>query len=902
MKSLFNGAAITALAFAVGAPMAAQAADAPAASGAPAATTEPVEIVVTAQRRSQSVQKVPMTIQAFTSTTLDQLNVTTLSDLLTFTPNVEFPSNGPGQGNIYMRGLSAGFAGNQSQGTVGNFPNVAVYLDDQSMQFPSHNVDIYMVDMNRVEVLEGPQGTLFGGGAEAGALRYITNKPNLFKTEGKLDVSYGLQAEGAASTSGSAVLNLPVLKDKFAVRAVVYSDHQGGYIDNVPSTFTRSNYDDNSYFGISPTNGVCPNGLPAGHRPGGTAAVSCTIPGLAQANNYTIAKKDWNPTTTDGARVSGLYKFDDNWDALISESFQNLDAEGLAAEFPTGSDGQHLKKLEITSFSPAYDKDQFQNTAVTVNGKLGALKLVYSGGFTNRTIEQQMDYTNYSRTLYGQYYECTGGSSGLLTKGNQPIICYSPITSWHDKIKSTHQSHELRVSTPDDWRLRFVGGAYYEQFIIKDVMDFNYKTIISCDDPGVLAAALNGTGPVCVGNDQPVIGSTASEPGVRGDLTGFGEDVKRGYTQGALFGSVDYDIIPSVLTVTLGTRYYNYNEYEKGSVYHTNGKCVDVLVCPAKVSIDGEHEAVNYHGFKSHFGLTWTPMAHTMFYYTYSEGFRPGGFSRSPNTKANDANGIPQYVSPLGYAPDTLVNNEVGMKKNFFDNALQLNLTAYSMRWTNVQIALYQPCCLGNTTFLVNGPDYKINGLEIQSIYRPVESFTLSGSATFNDNKQSNSPCLKDNYPSSPNVGNCITQVKTSNGLVPFTNPFGVKGGTSAFSPKVQANIRARYEFPLADYKAFATGNISYTGAMWTQPANYTLGTAATENPVPDTTYTRWHLPAYTTLGGSFGVSKDSWTAQVVGTNLTNSHASTFTSTAQFIKSQIPLRPMTVTFRLTDAF
>ena len=136
------------------------------------------------------------------------------------------------------------------------------------MQFPSHNVDVYMVDMDRVEVLEGPQGTLFGGGAEAGALRYITNKPKLSTVEGKLDVSYGFQAGGDANTAGSAMFNLPIIKDKFAVRAVVYSDHQGGYIDNVYSTFTRGNFDDNGYFRRQPDQRHLPE-RPAGRSPPG---------------------------------------------------------------------------------------------------------------------------------------------------------------------------------------------------------------------------------------------------------------------------------------------------------------------------------------------------------------------------------------------------------------------------------------------------------------------------------------------------------------------------------------------------------------------------------------------------------------------------------------------------------
>src|ERR1700677_1949820 len=105
----------------------------------PSDTDSIQEITVTAQRRSQSIQDVPITIQAITGDTLKQLNVTTFDDLIRYTPNVTFSGNGPGQGNIFMRGLSSGDQGNQSSSTTGPFPNVALYLDDQSMQFPDRN-------------------------------------------------------------------------------------------------------------------------------------------------------------------------------------------------------------------------------------------------------------------------------------------------------------------------------------------------------------------------------------------------------------------------------------------------------------------------------------------------------------------------------------------------------------------------------------------------------------------------------------------------------------------------------------------------------------------------------------------------------------------------------------------
>src|ERR1700736_3276477 len=193
------------------------------------------EITVTAQRRSESIQDVPITIQAITGDTLKQLNVQTFDDLLKYTPNVTFSGNGPGTGNIFMRGLSSGGSGNQSQSTTAPFPNVALYLDDQSMQFPARNNDVYMVDMERVEVLEGPQGTLFGGGSQAGAIRYITNKPKLGVVEGNVNLGYGVTAGGDPNTVLNAVLNLP-LTDNFALRGVLFSERRGGYIDNVPGT------------------------------------------------------------------------------------------------------------------------------------------------------------------------------------------------------------------------------------------------------------------------------------------------------------------------------------------------------------------------------------------------------------------------------------------------------------------------------------------------------------------------------------------------------------------------------------------------------------------------------------------------------------------------------------------
>ncbi len=460
---------------------------------AAADTTSAVgEIIVTSERRSENVQAVPMTVTAITGKAISQQNITTLDDIIKYTPNVTFGGNGAGQGVIFMRGLSAGVQGQQSSATIATFPNVALYLDDQSMQFPGRNVDVYTVDLDRIEVLEGPQGTLFGGGAQAGAIRYITNKPDLNVFSGTAEAAYGGTAGGGANYYANFVINIPLVKDKLALRAVIYDDHRGGYITNVASTFTRSNQDlGNTYFNIHPNGlGVCPNGLPAGgpHN-------LCTLVGAPQGNNFALAGANSNPTTYQGARFSLKWQVNDDWDVLISQTFQDLDAEGISAEYPVGSDFQPLGSLQITQFSPSFDHDNWQNTAWTVNGKIGPLHAVYTGGWMDRHIDQQMDYSNYSRSVGGMYYQCTGGGTGF---GAAAPVCFSPVSNWRDIVRNTHLSNEFRVTTPDDWRVRGIGGVFQENFRIYDNMNFNYKTIPACN-PQNLAIALGG-GQVCLAN------------------------------------------------------------------------------------------------------------------------------------------------------------------------------------------------------------------------------------------------------------------------------------------------------------------------------------------------------------------------------------------------------------------
>src|SRR6266851_44301 len=317
------------------------------------ASSEIPEIVVTATRRAENLQDVPIAITALTAETLTQVNVQTFDDFVKYLPNVSTASKGPGQNEIYMRGLSTTQGGSQGGGGINSFPNVAVYLDDQSVQLPSRNLDVYAADLERIEVLEGPQGTLYGAGAQAGAVRYITNKPKINTTEAGFNVSYSTTAHGDPSSSAEAYLNIPLIPDTLALRAVIYDDSRGGYIHNIPGTFARSGSDIGivDYFG-----GVVP-------------------PGSATVSNNNLVNKAYNPTVYKGARLSAFYKFTDDWHLLLQQSYQSLEADGVYAYDPS------LGDLNVQQYNPSSDKDKFEDTAWTLNGRIGALKLVYTGGY-----------------------------------------------------------------------------------------------------------------------------------------------------------------------------------------------------------------------------------------------------------------------------------------------------------------------------------------------------------------------------------------------------------------------------------------------------------------------------------------------------------------------------------------
>ncbi len=833
------------------------------------------EVIVTANRREDNLQNVPMTIQVLTGETLAQLNATTFDDFVKYLPAVTAHGVGPGQNNIYVRGLGTAEAGSQGSGWGGIYPNVAVYLDEQSAQLPGRNLDIYAADLERIEILEGPQGTLFGAGAEAGVVRYITNKPKLNVTEAMVNAGYATTAHGEQSSNVNATLNIPVIADKLAVRGVIYNETRGGYINNIPATFARA-----------------PTDLSIRDFLGGQVPANSVV-----INNFNLVANDINPVTYTGLRVETLYQFNEDWNALLAQSYQNIEADGVFAEMAANSLGEPLPDLSVQLYNPSYNKDKFENTALTIDGRVGALKLLYAGAYLMRNIEQVQDYTNYARGLYVDYYQCAGPTVSNLQ-------CFTPSSTWRERERNTHQSQELRVSTPGDRRIRGIGGLFYENYQIQDQVDWFYLTALPYFNP--IGPPTGYYTPNGVFVSAPV---TSNNPNIRPLGDGFFNDITRGYTQKAAYASVDFDLVPKELTLTAGTRYFRTDTSEVGSDVGSDGcQLIFNPMAPNPcvnhsnfTNLNSEGLDRTYSGFRSRANLSWKVTDEALLYYTWSQGYRAGGFNRAPfaaeansplakgsepwQTQANEHGG---WSAPLAFAPDNLTNNELGWKTMWMDRRVQWNGAIYQEDWNNAQVNIgaHGVISYGVT---INGGNYRVRGIETSGVARVATGLTIEAGAAWNHSELVKQATFLWADGTPINFG----ALQTSSGEQ-VSNPSGVLGSALAGAPPFQGNIRARYEFAFNGYDAFAQIDAVHQAHSLATTDQISLDLQGNS--------IAYDLPAFTTYDGALGVGKDAWLVQVYGENLTDTRAELYANYWQWYKGVTVSRPRTIGLRFSYKF
>ncbi len=556
-------------------PALAQSAPAPALSGANAPAAEGNEIVVTAQKRSETLQNVPISIEALSSKKLEDNHVASFDDYARLLPSVSYQSfAGPGQSQIYFRGISSGSESNGSH--AGSQPTSALYIDEIPLTTIAGAVDLHMYDMQRVEALSGPQGTLYGASSLSGTLRLITNKPNPNRFEAGIDVSGTTFAKGANSSGGSidAFINLP-LGHGMALRASGFYERDGGYISNIPGTRTY-------------TVNIGPGG------PAGPLTVS----------NAAYVKKNFNDVETAGGRAALGIDLDDNWTVTPAVIYQNQKTHGTFLFGPQKGDAivPAVGDLQVQDYSPDYGSDEWTQAALTIHGKLSNWDVTYAGGYFTRHLDVVQDYSDYSvnyqnagHYYYNSFYTNSGGN-------------LNPGQIYHGHDDYTKLSNELRVSSPSTEPFRITAGLFMQRQTDKIVADYEVAGLA---------------------------GSASSKYAVHG----CGDDVfctrvyrvDRDY---AAFADASYDIT-SRLTLSGGIRGFNANNSAvgfSGTQSNYNGTSSSGVTCIAPT--DGFapcilfHKAADKSGEVHRANLSWKIDGTHMVYATYSTGYRPGGINR----------------------------------------------------------------------------------------------------------------------------------------------------------------------------------------------------------------------------------------------------------------------------------
>lgn len=874
------------------------------------------DIVVTATRREESANKIPVAIQALGSKQLEQLNVTNFEKLVEYLPAVRTASRGPGISSIYIRGLSTDTAGSQILGVAGVQPNVALYLNDAPASTPGRNLDIHPTDINRIEVLAGPQGTLFGANAMGGAIRYITNKPDLSEFHAGFTGSAATTKGGAASFGAEGFINIPVVKDKLGVRLAFYSDHQGGYIDNVAGTYRM------------PWNPGGPGVLPTGNPllvaqaiESCVGKVNCVatatgtsggfkVPLRQSISNTAFIEDNYNDANYNGGRATVDFQINEDWSLEAMSLYQELKTNGVFDYAPGVGD------LKVQQYGPNTLKDTISLSTLTLKGRLGILDMIFTSSYQDHHSVQQADYAKYANIgLYMPYYNCDRGVyyAGYANSAAQGQTCYSPANSYKVNDRNRRWTQEFRITTPAENRVRATLGAFYDVNRIYDITQWNY----------VLPAA-------------GFIYNLAPNPQVNQEIgagvlpgAGFVNTILRRDRQFAIYGEASFDIVPDKLTITGGARYYDESAamYGGSSTSFTSSvraNCATVSTDPAtglttcnyvplavaptslgaSAVLSKNLAGINpksYSGVIFKGNLTYKITPDSLIYATFSEGFRPGGFNRKGANGGFAAANPAAAAANRAYAPDKVKNYELGAKLGLFDRKLQVNLAAYKIDWKDIQMAAFDQN-VSNQTFVSNLANARIYGIEGDINARPTSELSIGAGFSYNDTKLTG--C----------TGNAIASLLCKQGvLVPAGSPL-------ALSPKFQGNLRFRYEWEMeSGLKPFIAAGMHYVGKTITSDIDNTnilytgcnspyavCGQTAVINGVTVKSGDPIQLqpnsfkqPSYTTFEASIGVSKDQWSLTIYGENLGDKRPQLFTSANDGEKRVTTSRPRTIGMRVS---
>ena len=635
------------------------------------------EVVVSATKKKENASDIPVTVTALTEETLKEMNVSNFDEYIEYLPNVTSGGRGPGQSTIYIRGMAVDPVNVFLSAAQGSSPNVALYLDEQPIQVPGRNLDVYVADMERIEVLAGPQGTLFGASSQAGTVRLITNKPKFDVQEGGFNTSLFDTKNGSRSYAFDGFLNVPI-SESWAVRGVVYQTKSGGYIDNVEGTWSGK----------------------------GRGSFNSTAT-FQEDKNTALVEDDFNDSSYKGFRLSSAYTINEDWDLLVTHVDQDITADGVFDYDPAIGD------LKVSRFIEDKLEDSFNQTSITLEGRMGSLDAIYTGSLLERTADQTVDYSGYANVgAWLPYYVCNAYDY---------TVCGSATVQVELFDENQRTTHEFRVSSNEfsDLPFSYTAGVFMDESELMTQNDYGYLGTLS-------VAANNGTYGGYIDN-TPIPGAWAGNPNARPSQYRFFNDILRTEEQTSFFGELTFPVNDK-LDLLVGVRKYDLDvDFRGQSKFGYRGSNVS----------NGRNYDAEPHGTAplnlsdqiTKFTASYKPDADTLYYFTRSEGYRPGGFNRGGGLPSSNSD-FPDV--PLTYSSDDVVNLEFGVKTLLLDGAMRLNASYYNIEWTDIQVSRFDPANVSILTFVENAADADVSGLEADILWYPTDDITVSSAMSYN--------------------------------------------------------------------------------------------------------------------------------------------------------------------------
>jgi len=762
------------------------------------------EIVVTAEKRNSTVQETAISMTAISGDQLLSQGITSVEDIAAKVPGISIRTAGPGQTEYEMRGLSAG---------GGTAATVGFYLDETPLSANAVAlngrtvIDPDLFDLNHVEVLRGPQGTLYGSGSMGGTIRLTTNQPKLGTFEAATDVSASQTSHGSTNGGGSLMVNLPI-GDIAALRIVTTGKYVSGWIDRIvaqPGTFPAPT--EPSYTASAPSN------CGAYYCQRGDVTAAPVLKDIKGSNLERFAS----------ARASLLVKPNDSLSITGTLMYQDIRADGYNnfQEQPGG----------LAIYQP-YDQqepyhDYFRLASLKVEYIMDFATLTSATSFWSRDVYQSTDSTEALQNINNLTHLVNGAN----------IANY--IQNLYAEFDPTRQfSEELRLTSNGTGPLEWVGGLYFAD-LHSGYVTYNqapgFATALTC---GLPSASNPVAGSCPVGSEVPVnstlrypdptLPQYASAQAANPNGVVFNDNNPNVLKQTAVFGEGTYKIT-DMLKLTAGLRFYHFS--------------IDNFANQAGLgtaSVNQDHtilaQSTNGNAVLPKLNLAYEPTSDLTLYGTIAKGSRPGGFNLpiplpTPAVLAvnpfayNCGVGAVTVSSQPSYTPDSVWSVEVGEKARFADRRITVNADLYYIKWDKIQQVLSLTCGYPYNTNAGNAKSYGPE-LEISALLTTGLTFDLSGTYT-------------QAYIGDPNTA------ALASGISPGTRVLNV--------PKYTAVAGFNYLTPINE-------NLNALFHI----ADSVVG------PNQDQAAVRQTLPSYALLDARAGIASGPWSAAIFGSNLTN--------------------------------